>query len=73
MLAMDPDLVDLSQQPADKSTPLIAIQTHPDKPVQDSSAEFGEEAIELMVKRVNEQVKHRLENPDEYYGHGWKA
>jgi creatinine amidohydrolase len=73
MLAMDPDLVDLSEQPEDRSAPVIAVHSYPGKPVQDASAEFGEEAIQLMVKRVNEQVKHRLEHPDEYYGHGWKA
>lgn len=71
LLALDPGLTDLSVLPEDPSAPLVGVATT--EPVQDASAEHGERAVKLIVERVVAQVRHRLENLDAYYEHGWKA
>ena len=71
MLALEPDLPDLSEQPTDRSAKLVGVASV--QPVQDSSAEFGERAVQLIVERVIAQVRDRLANPEAYYGHGWRA
>jgi len=71
MLALEPDLPDLDLLPADRSANLVGV--HTTEPVQDASAEFGEQAIKLMVERVTAQVRDRLDNAEAYYSHGWRA
>ncbi len=70
LMALDPGLVDLSELPANESDPLIGVATH--EPVQQSSAEFGEKAVRLIVERVVEQVTARVNEPEKYYPHGLK-
>jgi len=66
LMALDPDLVDLNELPDEP----VGVMSH--EPVNQSSAEFGEKAIRLIVERVNAQVKDRLDNYEKYVGHGLK-
>ena len=50
------------------AAPLVGVGTQ--RPIQESSAEYGERAVKLLVERVTAQVKDRLEDPQAYYGHG---
>ncbi|MCL5269182.1 MAG: creatininase family protein [bacterium] len=68
MLELEPDLVDLSTQPADPQAPLIGVGTK--RPLREANREFGARAVKLIVERVIEQVRQRLDNPWEFYGHG---
>jgi len=68
MLALEPGLVDMTQLP--RSTEEIPLAVHSDRPVQEASAEFGEQAVQMIVKRVTHEVHARLENPSAYLGHG---
>ncbi len=70
-LALTPGVTDLSRLPADRSAKLVGVASV--EPVQDASAEFGEKAVRLIVERATAQVKDRLENPEAYRGHGWRA
>jgi len=71
LLTLEPDLVDLSELPADRSARLVGVITA--QPVQNASVEFGEKAVALIVERVLERVNDRLANPQAYRGHGWRA
>ncbi len=71
MLALEPGMTDMSELPADPSTPLVGI--HTSKPVQQASAEYGHKAIQLLVDRVLAQVRDRLNNKEAYCGHGRRA
>ncbi len=70
MLALAPELVDMTRLPTDPNAPLVGVGSA--RPVQEASAEFGEQAIAVLVERVVEQVRDRLENPHKYRGHGLK-
>lgn len=70
LLALDPALVDLRELPADAAQKPIGVITT--QPVQRATAEYGERALKLIVERAVAQVRHRLEHPDQYYGHGWR-
>ncbi len=50
---------------------LVGVKTH--EPVGESSAEFGEKAVDLIVERVTAQVKDRLDNYEKYAMHGLKV
>lgn len=63
----DPELVDLSRLPADKTEPILGVGG---APPQEADAEFGREAVELIVERATEQVRLRLEEPWRYRRHG---
>ena len=71
LMALQPELVDLSTLPNDPKVNIVGVLS--ERPVQESSAEYGERAIARIVEKVGAQVKHRLENPGDYYMHGWKA
>lgn len=71
MLALEPELPDMSELPADPNAPLVGIQTN--RPVRSASAEFGEQAAQLIVERVVAQVNDRRVNKQAYCGHGWRA
>jgi creatinine amidohydrolase len=71
LMALLPGLADLSELPPDKSARLVGVLSA--RPVQESSAEYGEEAIRLLVERITAQVRDRLEHPEAYYNHGWRA
>ncbi|MHC4445182.1 MAG: creatininase family protein [Planctomycetota bacterium] len=66
LMALEPGLVDLDELPDE----LVGVKSH--EPVGESSAEFGERAIGLIVERVVAQVKDRLDNYEKYAGHGAK-
>lgn len=68
MLALAPGLSDLDELPADPQTRPIGVITS--EPVRDSSAEFGERAVALIVERATKRVLDRLNNPQAYYEHG---
>lgn len=68
MLALDPEPVDLSVLPDDPKQRLLAVGSR--RPVQESNAEFGEEAIRLIVERVTKEARARLDNPEAYQRHG---
>lgn len=67
MLALEPDLVDMTKLPP-VGEPALAVLS--DRPVQEANAEFGEQAVQLIVERVTREVRARLENPAAYLGHG---
>jgi creatinine amidohydrolase len=67
LLALEPGLVDLDKVP----DPLVGVATA--RPLAESSAEYGERAIQAIVQRVTAQVQDRLDHPDAYYAHGWRA
>ncbi len=69
MLALEPDLVDMSQLPPTGETPLAVLTG---RPVQEANAEFGEYAVQLVVHHVTREVRARLEDPSVYLGHGVK-
>lgn len=68
LLALDPEGVDLAELPVDPDTPLVGVGTR--RPVQEASAEFGEQAVQAIVARAVTEVRDRLENPAAYRGHG---
>jgi creatinine amidohydrolase len=68
MLALEGDLVDLSELPDDPAEPLVGVGTA--RPVPEASAEYGNQAIRLIVERVAEQVNLRLHQPDQFRAHG---
>ncbi|MCB9767700.1 MAG: creatininase family protein [Candidatus Omnitrophica bacterium] len=69
LMALEPDLVDLSRLPEDESTVPGVISN---RPIKESNREFGEEAVGNIVERALAQVQDRLDHPDKYRGHGLK-
>lgn len=67
MLALLPDTVDMSELPPGTDKP---VGTLTNRPIQESSAEYGERAVKLIVQRAVDQARARLENRDAYYAHG---
>ncbi len=57
MLALRPDLVDLSRLPQDRAEKLIGVGGEDPR---DATREFGEEAIQHLIKRMNEKVQQAL-------------
>jgi len=66
-LYLHPETVDLSTLPP-KGEPLIGTSTA--RPPQEATAEFGRETLEAAAEVVVREVRHRLENPGLYRGHG---
>jgi creatinine amidohydrolase len=67
-LALIPEMMDLKQQPADPTAPLVGVLST--RPIQEASAAFGEEVLKLMIPRIVAGVRDRIEHPQAYYGHG---
>ena len=67
LMALHPDCVDLSVLPP-KGEKLIGVggSIAP----QDATAEFGRETIEAAAEIIVREVRHRLDNPIMYRGHG---
>lgn len=67
MLALHPETVDLTLLPP-KGEPLVGVMgnTYP----QDATAEYGSLIIEKAVEIAVKEVKHRLDHPKRYIGHG---
>lgn len=68
MLALRPELANMTALPVDKSAKLVGVLSP--EPPQDSSAEFGEQAVKLIVARAVAQARDRLAHPAAYYPHG---
>jgi creatinine amidohydrolase len=68
MLALVPGLSDLNELPADPQQRPVSVITS--RPIRESSAEYGEKAVQMIVERATRQVLDRLKNPQAYYGHG---
>lgn len=68
LMALVPGLVDLDELPADPGAQLVGV--HSKRPVQESSADFGERAVRAIVERATAEVRDRLDHPQAYYPHG---
>ena len=68
MMALDPKgNTDLSFLPEDRSQPPIGASNNG---VQDSSAEWGEQAIKAIVQEAGKRVRYLLEHQGHMQGHG---
>ena len=67
LMALHPDCVDLSVLPP-KGEKLIGAGGK--IPPQDSTAEFGRQTIEAAAEIIVREVRHRLDKPGMYRGHG---
>jgi creatinine amidohydrolase len=65
LMALEPGLVDLSEIPGNEDE-LIGV-LNSDRPVRESNAEFGEEAILRILERIDLGVRDRMANPERYY------
>jgi len=70
MALEDETLVDLSTLPADQNAVLLGVGGN--RPPHQATSEAGEQAVQLIVERVTEQVRDRIDNPSYYRGHGVK-
>jgi hypothetical protein len=66
-MALHPETVDLDCLPA-KGEKLVGAGGR--MAPQDASAAFGRETLEAAAEVAVREVKHRLEHPDLYRGHG---
>lgn len=69
LMALEPDLVDLSLLPGEESLVPGVISN---RPIRTSSAKFGEEALTHIVERVQKQIRSRLDRPEDFREHGLK-
>ena len=67
LMYLDPGMQDLSTLPSDRSESPIGASNNG---VQDSNAEFGEQAVEAIVGAVQERVEGLLKEQGKYQGHG---
>jgi creatinine amidohydrolase len=67
MLHLHPETVDLAVLPP-KGSPLVGVGGR--MAPQDATAEFGKETLEASADAVLREVRHRLEHPEAYRGHG---
>jgi creatinine amidohydrolase len=67
MLALHPQTVDLSLLPR-KGEKLVGVGGR--MPPQDATADFGRETLETAAELAVREVRHRLEHPELYRGHG---
>ena len=70
MALEDEALVDLSALPTDQDSPLLGVGGT--RPPHQATPEAGEQAVQLIVERVTEQVRDRIDNLSNYRGHGVK-
>jgi creatinine amidohydrolase len=67
LMHLDPGMQDLSVLPEDRSENPIGTTNNG---VQESNAEFGQEAVAAIVRAVRARVEDLLENNERYQGHG---
>jgi creatinine amidohydrolase len=67
VMASHPELVDLSQLPP-KGETLVGIGAY--YPPQDSTAEFGDDTYNHAAEAIVKEVRHRLDNRQDYRRHG---
>lgn len=67
LMALLPGLTDLSQLSADPDEKPVGVGGR--RPPREATAEAGEEYVKAIVSRVLPQMRDRLDNPSNYYGH----
>jgi len=67
LMHLAPGMQDISLLPDDRSAKLIGASANG---VQESSAEFGRQATEAIVKAMRKRVEELMKNHDRYQGHG---
>jgi creatinine amidohydrolase len=67
LMYLDPGMQDLSRLPADRRVVPIGASNNG---IQDSNAEFGQQAAEAIISAVRERVQEFLDHPERYQGHG---
>jgi creatinine amidohydrolase len=67
MLALHPQTVDLGRLPP-KGEPVLGVAGR--LPPQEASAELGWRTLEESAEIIVQEVRHRLEHPEEYRRHG---
>jgi len=67
LMHLDPGMQDLTVLPQDRTEKLVGSSNNG---VQDSSAEFGQQATDAIVHAVGARVEELLRNHDRYQGHG---
>lgn len=67
LMHLEPGMQDVSALPADRTEKVVGASANG---VQESSAEFGRQATEAIVKAVRARVEEILKNHDRYQGHG---
>ncbi len=68
LMALIPGLADLDELPQDPAEKLTGVISS--RPVRESNAAYGEQAIGMIVERVTAAVTDRLNNRQAYYEHG---
>ena len=66
-MALHPGMQDLSLLPEDRSEQPTGASNNG---VQDSTADFGRQAVEAIVDEVEKRVAAFLQNPAQHQGHG---
>lgn len=66
LMALDPGMTDLAALEPSLDPPVGAS----DNGIEDASAEFGRVAVDAIVDRVEDTVRHLLDNYARYQGHG---
>jgi len=67
LMALRGETVDLSLLPP-KGEPVVGVGGK--MPPQDATAEFGREILEAAAEVLVQEVRHRLDHPRLYFGHG---
>lgn len=65
LMALEPGLVDLSTLPPDESELVGVLKSN--RPVKESNADFGEEAVNRILDRAVSGVRERLAQPEKFY------
>ena len=66
LMHLDPGMQDISVLNSNSDKPIGASNNG----IENSTPEFGEEAVEAIIEAVGLKVKYFLEHPDEFQGHG---
>ena len=64
---LDPGMQDISVLQNDSTDKPIGAS---DNGIEDSTCEFGKDAVEAIIEAVSLKVSYFLENPDKFQGHG---
>ncbi|NQU44241.1 creatininase family protein [bacterium] len=67
LMHLDPGMQDISVLPDDEGEKIVGTSANR---VRESSADFGKEATEAIVRAVHDRVDELLKNHDQYQGHG---
>ena len=67
LMYLDPGMQDISVLQNDSTDKPIGAS---DNGIEDSTSEFGKDAVDAIIEVVSLKVSYFLENPDEFQGHG---